>query len=581
MTIVELGRTQSISDRTSPLREFIRQIKIGPFTPDSDILDISADLDESDRPLVNITGVRDLLGAVYARKLSVSDMDDEQQSFFWDSSAQRLYLHLPPSDNPFTTVLLFGVSEGYCDGKLVYIDGLSYLPLVKSSPGIEQEQDIENYNKLSLITGSIELSNEDGRLDNLKDLPVYGNNVLMHYLPDNQRTYTKSDLVQLASLFVEDYDISLQSVSLRVQDRRKAQNVSIPQERFKAEDYPDIKDTTVGKVIPVLWGTAREIPAIITNDEAESGGVKYRAALLLTVLGDVYVEVESGVWDGPKTPDSISLATGEFELTATDGRDGTRALKAKLVAPTGIAITHITDIIKDASERFIGATYTESNYVTTEWEAEETAISTGAYYIDGEIKMFEMISDLQNGANVGFRYEITPNGRMTIRVDNEDRAVAMHIPNIVINNRDAMNIATNSETLAAEVIVNYNPSYVDDELMSRVVDDASRNDVIEIYQQQPSKTYDTILTVASDAQERAEYVRARFDRIRGIGEFTVVGSEYLTLRIYDIVTIEITPDEPINMGRPFYGLWRCKVLSIAPDPRTVTNTITAILIEEG
>jgi hypothetical protein len=144
-----------------------------------------------------------------------------------------------------------------------------------------------------------------------------------------------------------------------------------------------------------------------------------------------------------------------------------------------------------------------------------------------------------------------------------------------------MNIATNSETLAAEVIVNYNPSYVDDELMSRVVDDASRDDVIEIYQQQPSKTYDTILTVASDAQERAEYVRARFDRIRGIGEFTVVGSEYLTLRIYDIVTIEITPDEPINMGRPFYGLWRCKVLSIAPDPRTVTNTITAILIEEG
>jgi hypothetical protein len=582
MTIIELGRTQPISARTSPIREFIRQIKLGPYEPDAGILTVSSDLDESDRALVNVTGVRDLQGAAYTPKTSLADTDNEQQSFYWDSVNQILYIHILPSDNPFTTTYLYGLAEGYSDGKIVYIDTMPYLPLLDSTPGIEQEQDIENYDQLALITGGIDLNNEDGRLDNLKDFAVYGNDVLIYYLPDMQDTYTDSDLVQLASLYVEDYDISLQSVSLRVQDRRKSQDTGIPRDRFTADDYPSMMDNNLGKVIPVLWGTANEIPCVITNEDVTTGDVTYRAAITLTALGTVAVEVESGVWSTATiTPTSTTLATGELALSATDARNGTRPLKAKLIAPTGIAITRVTDIIKDATERFTGASYTSGNYNTTEWELEELAIESGAYYIDKESSMFDLIKDVQNGANVGFRYEITPDGRRTIRFDDETRAITKDIPNIVISNRDSLSIETDSATLAAEVVVNYGNSYVDNDVYNRLVDSSRVADVLEEYQQRPRKTYDTILTNATDAQERATYVLDRFDTIRGIGEFELIGVEYLTLRIYDIITIEITPDEFEQVRRPFYGKWKCKVISIAPDPRTVTNVITAVLIEEA
>lgn len=582
MTLIELGRTQTITDRTTPaLSPFVRAIVLGPFVTDAALLAEFPGLDESDRPKISITGVFTEAGVPFSQQTTIAGMIALPQSFYWNPLAQTLHIHLAHSDNPMATTYLYGLTQGLATDRLVYVDGVAFLPLITHSPAIWQQQDIEGYDRLAFVTASVELSNTDGRLDDLRLHPIYGNDVIIYYLDDQSRrsdNYTSADMTRIASLFVQDYDISLKSIRLRVQDRRKSQNIRIPDLRFTSASYPNASNEVLGTVIPVLWGSPREIPTVITNGETSAGNVRHRAALLLTALGTVYVRDDDAWVDVTANVENINLATGEFQIPAAQGRDANdNPLPAKLVEPTGIAIDRLTDIIIDANERFAGVPYNDSTYDDTEWEAEETAIATGAYYLDADRALFDVIHDIQNGANVGFRYEITPEGRRTIRVDNETRETAYVVPNIVVANRNDLRVTTDSSTLAAEIVVSHSQSYQSGRAF-RVIDDESADDVETTYGQRPRKSYDTLLTAPADAVERAAYVRARFDRIRGIVELVLMGSQYLTTRIYDILRVEVTPDEPTNMRRPFFGTWDAKVLSVAPDPASAINTVTAVLI---
>jgi hypothetical protein len=573
MTILELGRTVALRQYAVPLDRFVRKVVLGPFDVDPALLATFPGLDESARPIISITGLTDGAGAFFSPQSSIEDVVTQQQSFYFDFDEQTLYYHIPPSESPFDFVILYGLSQGFSDDAVVYIDNLQHLPVITSAPALRQQQDIENYDRLAFITGAVTISNTSGRLDDLIDSPIYGNDVNLYYLPGGKTNYTRDELTQIASLFVEDYDISPQALSLRVQDRRKSQNISVPTVRFEQDDYPQGNAEIWGLPVPVVWGTPREIPGIVTNFDTTSGNVKIRAGLTMTSLGTVQAFVNND-WV-TVTPLNVNLATGEFEVSEAQGRSSGVAHVFRLVNATGISITRITDIIKDANERFLGVDYNDSNYNTEEWEAEETEISTGAYYLDTEVELFEVFRDLQNGANIGFRYEVEADGRRTIRIDNEAREPVATIDKIFIRNRDSLRISTDSTNLLAEVVIKYGLSYQSGRWI-RYFDDGSAESVVDLYRQRPRREYETLLLNEALAQEKAEYLRSRFDTIRGIIDVDLMRDTFINLRIYDIINIELSPDD----DRVFYGTWKAKVLSIAPDTRNGTNRITAVLIEK-
>ena len=600
MTVVKLGRTTVISQRISPTHPFVRKVRLGPYDVDQNLLDNFPDLDESDRKKVSVTNVRDRSGADYAPKLSIDDCVRDQTSFYFDADAQTLWIHVARLDPPGATTYLYGLAQGFTDSRVIYIDEEEYLPLVTGSPDLRQQQEIQGAGKMAFMTGLITLSNDGARLDNLIPAPVYANSVLVYNLTesDPQRTdYERGELMQLADVFVEDYDLSPQQVELRIQDRRKEQNIEVPRERFDSADYPDIDDRTEGEVIPVLFGQPTMIPAICVNDTVETGNVDFVASTELSSLGTVQTEVdESWVDVASADIENVDLSKGYFEITESAGRDSNgKPYDVRLVSPEGIAITYISDIIVEANERFGDISYTDSNYDKTEWEAEQAALSAGAYYIDDEMEMFELIRDLQNGSNVEWRFEIKPDGRRTIRIDDENRALAAYIPAVLLANRATLKVETDSALLAAEIVVKYNQRWTDDSF-SRVVNVDSRQDVIDTYGQAPRKTYPedspSLLTSKTDAQERAEYAKTRFTDIRGVVKLDIFCADesrrdLLLLRIYDIIDVEISPAEFIDrdaeeiVGREFYGVKKCKIISINPDPRKAINTVEAVIIGDA
>jgi hypothetical protein len=533
---------------------------------------------------------------LYDKETSVANVMTTEQSWYWDHETQICTVHLEHDASIYNDTFSYYWADGFTDFEGgVYIDDIFYLGVLQSSPKINQSMDLQNYSIPSYITGSVELYNPidntsttgKHRLDALLTEPIYGNGIDIYYLEEDPDAteYTRTNLVPQASLYVEKPDFTINKIILSVQDKRISENATIPTARFSATDYADLEDGYIGKVIPVLWGTPACIPAICTNGNATSGNVEYRAAILLTAIGTVQVDTTgNGNWS-TVTPSAISLATGSFTLSAGDGRDDDgKYLACRILAPTGISITRLSDVIIDANERYLDRPYTATYYDLTEWAAEETAISSGAVYLSDERKLADLIVDIQNKSNVGFRYEINAEGLRTIRIDDESRTPIGTIQNLEILNRDELPVENDPSILAAEILIGYNKNYSDGTFPNIVFND-NAEEILNTYQQRPQYPadgpLDTFLTSEANANSKAEYIDERSSSVRGI-----VGTmlrNYLSLRLLDIYYAQLTPagfiDGTTITGREYLGIRKIKIIEVEPDNRAKTNSIKAVIID--
>ena len=351
------------------------------------------------------------------------------------ADAGRLYIHIEHDQFILGPVWQYGKTAGFCKERGLYIDDIWYSPVLESIPSLAQDQDLEAYDALSFISGAVVLKNGNGDLDWMIDQPPFGFECSIARLPavKYQRDYTRSSLVYLAALYVEDFRASLTKTTLNLQDRRKAQNIKIPTELFSAADYPNIDDSLIDKPIPLLYGTVRALEPVLLNGKAESGIVQYRIAQQVTSFGTVQVKIDD-VWT-TKTPASTDAATGTFSLSAADGRDGSRALDCRVLAPIGMD-ANPADIIEDLNSRYLGTQYLVDEYDTTEWAAAVSALEDVGIYIDSQVELYEIIRKLQGGSTVGFRYEFKSTGARTARIDDWDRALSFRI-----SREDIANIA--------------------------------------------------------------------------------------------------------------------------------------------
>lgn len=586
MTIVDVAQKIDVSGM-SPVSPNVYEIRpVNKTLADFWITTFGAS-DESTNKRVLIIGFNRSSAAKFTRATSYNDMVSLEASFYWDNADQILYVHLEHDQGPFSDGYQYSVAFGFSDSGIVYIDDIEYRPLILSVPSFAQQQDLQDYDQLSFISGSIQLNNHgrpDGELDSFITEDVYGNDAFIYSLDDTLINSTgnalRSDLEGIAAVYIEDYDISLQSIDLRIQDVRKAQDITIPIATFTADDYPDIDDAT-GDVIPLMYGTVREAKAIPTNDVTISGDVYYRVAILLTDLGTVQVNIDD-IWT-TVTPSSIQLPAGEFILSSSDGRDTNGAIRdCRVLLPEGIPVTYSSDIIIDLNERFLGLPFVDSFYDTVEWIAEQVSLSTAGWVFDEEITLFNAIKLVQNGSSAGFRYEINPTGQRTIRINSNERGRSTRIESVDILNRGVMPVSTDSDLVFAKVVVSYDKSFNSGKF-KKVTNDDYELSVRNRYNSQKSLPSETMLNNQNDAETRALNDAVQFNTIPSIMKLDLMGKGFLSLRIFDIIDVEATPDfadadTGVIVGRQYYGIRRAKVLQIDPNTKLNTNKVSLQLL---
>jgi len=265
------------------------------------------------------------------------------------------------------------------------------------------------------------------------------------------------------------------------------------------------------------------------------GKVTFRWGEAVTSISQVYTEDETV----KKVAHADFSTDGTFTLTnAQAGKDSdpTKGILKVFVSGVMRSIANPADIIIDLNSRLFEVDYNASNYDIAEVEAEKALLADVGLYMDKSRKVYEWIEELQNGTNIGFRYEDTE--KRTIRLDLPTRPVVVDIEALDIRNAD-MPIQRNAELYASSCLVRYSKNWRSDSYQSTENKDWE-GEVIDEHRVKKVQEYDSLLTSLNDAEDKALTVMADIHQVRPIVTLRVESSLYPTPRIFDMVTATVS-----------------------------------------
>lgn len=468
---------------------------------------------------------------------SYVDMEGQEDSFYYDYDNQVLYLNVGKENaNPAEEVSI-GVMQGYSTDTVRYFNDQEYIPVVTSIPTISEQADPLQYGIIAFASGSVELANPviDGtHLFNAKE-KLRGNNIRI-LRGDNGDLYP--ELIQVFSGYIANVETTTSTETISLGDNREKLEIDYPVNVFDV----DVDDTN-DKLIPDGYGDVIQAPAY--PHTIGSTSVRFRWATEATSISHVYSYTEDEGLVEIAAPDygvseASPLATGYFYVVNAKAYvDGNTDNRLKDIYVTGRMrdFDNPADIIADLNRVVLGVEYNSTNYDTTEWESEKTSLANIALYMDDTKSLYEWIELIQNGSNIGFRYEDTD--RRTIRLDDKDRTAitfddgSTTIEPIDIRNSD-IPIDQNAELYASSVIVKYGKN-LRTETYKQVTNSDYRDDVIQEFRVAKIDTYESLLVNESDAISKASLIAEDESTIRPILEITLESDKYKKPRIYDII----------------------------------------------
>lgn len=470
--------------------------------------------------------------------LNLSEMDNlidcqaQEESFYFDSVNQILYIHVTHTENPFAQTIETGLLFGYCSDKVRYFGNQEYKPILLSIPTITQSADPLQYDIMAFSGGSVVLSN-DGEFDTFEKL--YGNTIRLKIGKDGD-DYT--DLITIFSGYIKDYTTTTKDITIDIGDNREKLQIEYPTQVF--DSLTGLVEDSNGTIIPDGYGTVIQVPAypILIG----SGTVTFQWGQSVTLITQVYVEQDDKI---TAVAHSNFSTSGTFTLTDANAYvDGNNTKGLRKVYVTGVMrnLTNPADIIVDLNARLANIQYNSTNYNLTEWESEKTALADVSLYMGDSKSLYDWISLLQSGSTWGFRYE--DSGKRTIRRDDPDRATVTFddgtslITPVEIRNSD-IPIDQNAELYATSCIVKYGYNHRT-KTYAQVENTDYKDSVLQEHRIEKILTIESLLTNKTDAEAKALRIMQDQSKVRPIITLELEVSKYTTPRIYDMIEAQVS-----------------------------------------
>ena len=460
---------------------------------------------------------------------TLADCLTQINSFYFDFDNQVLYVHFPHVWTPQAVGVATGQGWGYCSDTVRYFRNQIYRPIVRSIPILGDSTDPLQYGIIAFAGGQVTLVN-DGSFD--KDEKLYGNNIRIKRGKEGD---DYDDLILMFSGYIRDYTTTTAEFTIDVADKRERLQTNHPSQEIEVLDKY-IEGEGWEKKSQLLadgYGQVVQVPAypIATG----GGKVTFRWGESVTSISQVYTEEDTV----KKVAHADFSTDGTFTLTnAQAGKDSdpTKGILKVFVSGVMRNIANPADIIIDLNSRLFEVDYNASNYDIAEVEAEKALLADVGLYMDKSRKVYEWIEELQNGTNIGFRYEDTE--KRTIRLDLPTRPVVVDIEALDIRNAD-MPIQRNAELYASSCLVRYSKNWRSDSYQSTENKDWE-GEVIDEHRVKKVQEYDSLLTSLNDAEDKALTVMADIHQVRPIVTLRVESSLYPTPRIFDMVTATVS-----------------------------------------
>jgi len=563
MIVSKLRKPLTIQTKFAPYAPYVSRAQIsfqGYIQPSG--YDSSFDFTQ---PVLNVNQIE--ISQVYIDSIPYDLVSSEalclatEQTAYFDFDAQFIYVHAIHTTRIASSQFDGQKTVGYCSDDVFYdSNGVEFLPYQKNAQNIEESADRLVYDKMSFESTTLKYNNSDGEFDQYIENPTPGSDVNILYISTDDLLIGKNTLVPIYTGYVESDDITLDSYTVGMVDKREHLNVSVPEILFDVVSYPDAEDKVIGTVIPEGYGNLIGIPAICTNGTIKSGDVTYKYATDGTTLGTVYAEVDKE-WVSV-VPTALDPVTCTFTLSSGDGRQSNgKALKVKVNARLR-DLDSPGDILVDMILRYLNKRYTTDYFDIPQWDAEAAYLADIYFYMDETKELFEYIECMQNASDYGFKLRVNAEGKFTLKVDNIHRVISRTI--MEIDNISQTRPGTRDFTqYATSVRVNYGFD-ITDKTSSYTINTDYKDATFDEYRVVKSLKYDSCLISQSDAENKA--VRIALDYSKARDQLVCIENCIIPTEVYDVICINTSLyDDDNNVIREYYGTRIIKVSSVSYD----------------
>lgn len=415
---------------------------------------------------------------------SISLCDSTSESFYFNISTQILYINFGEDTNPWDyTDISLGVSKGFSNRPVVF-NGSAYDPRVLSIPSSVIKRDSLYYGQVSFSGGSVTLNNIDHYFDTFDQNDIFGKICRILYSEDNiSYRYVYSGKLS-------DFKLSGDNFVLELKDPRESLKMDIPTEALSLENYPDIKESLIGTIIPVGYGPVLDSPAYSLNEESTGFFVFKFCLNPVTSISEIRVN------NSEVAAYSINLAEGEFTLSSSDYSSGDEVT----IDYFGKDITNPLEIIEDLLEQYTSIIYNDTFFNTTSWEVVKASIPQGlGLGLFEKEKLVDVIGRIAGSIRGSFIPD--RDGRFNFKLVDNEKSPVLFVQ--AISYLQPPEVSTDFDEFLSTAEVFYNKGLTSADGPS-FVDDSKDVSLFAKYDTRINKEFQSLLTSLSDAEELAE-----------------------------------------------------------------------------
>jgi len=495
------------------------------------------------------------VGSSYLKQVfSIADCQTNRESFYWDVTEKKLYLHCPNGSNPYLFEVQIGIIYGWRKGgdeNSSYYNDIYYDDVVLSIPEITRAKadyfEGRNINE----GGTIVIGNASGEYDRIAEDNTFIGNSLRVY--GGFAGFTFSQFKLLVTGYAKSVSIGINELSIEIKDKKERLNVPIPSNTFELSDYPNLNENNIGKVIPLIYGTVKNFPVVCVNEDefdydadnrpAPAETMYFKVADMtdydsLSAINAIYVDDGNGhktditancvidLTDGSFTTDSDYYVPGQTVTIDIDGYEDS----------AGDLIENALDIIRELIVNYTNAKYNNIYFNTSRWDRAQ-AFDIG-YAINESTMLGDAIEDITQGGTLA-NFQVDNDDRYSCRIFNQGAGVDLEL-----NEWDVLEPITiyyEQEKLVARLTINYNKDWEKKEY-SKYINTEYQDYNNTNYQTYTPKEIETYLSDSTNAQLFSE----AFMQIYGV--------QY---KYYRVVTnlissqLEVTDIIQLPLARPY------------------------------
>lgn len=470
-----------------------------------------------------------------------------EESFYMDIAAQRVYVHYNHRKRPLSSSFNSQQTIGYCSDRVFYdSNDFEFLPYVLSSATITDQSDRISAGKMSFKKQSIRLKNPDQHFNDFYDNAIPGALVKVKYISDKDLELGKKTLTDIYAGYSGKDTLSTIEYSITASDIREKYAKKIPSTYYTTGD---------NEVIPEGYGDCIGIKAVCLNPDTTGNG-NFQYATDGTSITTVY-EKDGDNWTAI-TPLSTDPANGTLVLTKTwtTGSPPTIKVDARLRD-----LDNPADIIQDITNRYYGDLFDSNNYEIEQWNSEKTYFEPVYLYMEENKETYKYFEELQKSSTYNFKLMPSPSGKLTIKVNDNERAISRTI--LAIDNIDMIRTATRDFTeYATTVKATYNHDYMS-KTEQRIIVDTYEQEALDAYQIDQNLDITSNLTNLTDATAKADRIAAEYREVRHVINLKL--NDLFPIQIYDILDIDNRFYEGNEIANEYIGQKTGKVLKVVYD----------------